>query len=68
MITFSGCVGKSYSINSINLPEMPIAGENVADELANVCSPQNKCINLNNWLNDLYIFKTKYSIYKEKLK
>ena len=68
MITLSGCVTKNCSINSMDLPEIPVAGENVADELANICSPQNKCIYLNKWLNDLYMFKTKYSIYQEKLK
>jgi len=60
--------GGSYSrIPVVNLPEMPVAGESVANEIKAVCLP-NKCPNLNNWLNELYVFKAKYIIYKEELK
>jgi len=75
----------------VNLPEMPIAGSRVANELDAVCNitkckklqcekPENlhskeckklqcgKCKNLNDWFNGLYLFKVKYSIYKEELK
>jgi hypothetical protein len=52
----------------ITLPDMPIAGDEVGNELKLVCSPPAKCTNLNNWLNELYIFKAKYIIYKEGLK
>lgn len=69
MIILSGCKTVSYNkIPAINLPEMPIAGDKVAEELKLVCSPSAKCTNLNNWLNELYIFKAKYIIYKEELK
>jgi hypothetical protein len=69
MIILSGC--KTASCNKmpiITLPNMPIAGDEVGNELKLVCSPPAKCINLNNWLNELYIFKAKYIIYKEGLK
>jgi len=50
----------------IVLPEMPLAGEKVATELAANCS-NNKCPNLNNWLNELYLFREKYNIYRQEL-
>lgn len=42
---------------------MPLAGSKVADELELLCTG-NKCYNLNNWLNELYLFKEQYQIYK----
>ena len=67
MITLSACAKTNCNINNIILPEMPIAGEEVAKELENFCSSPEKCIKLNNWLNKLYQFKVKYLIYKKKL-
>ena len=65
----SGCKSANYSkVPVVNLPQMPIAGTSVAEELKLLCVPQNKCANLNNWLNELYIFKAKYIIYKEELR
>lgn len=46
---------------------MPIAGKEVASELSLNCN-QEKCPKTNNWLNELYLFKAKYLIYKEELK
>ena len=67
--TLQGCRTTSYSPKEfkIDLPEMPIAGSSVATELKEVCVPQEKCKNLNEWLNKLYVFKAKYEIYKEEL-
>ena len=45
---------------------MPIAGEKVADELENICSNET-CRILNQWLNQLYLFKQEYLIHKEEL-
>jgi len=50
----------------IDLPEMPLAGKAVAAELKEVCAPQ-KCKNLNEWLNELYLFRGQYNIYKQEL-
>lgn len=50
-----------------NLPSMPIAGKGVAKELLEVCT-QNKCPNINNWLNQLYLFRKKYEIYQDELR
>lgn len=38
---------------------MPIAGVKVAEELDQNCTGE-KCPNLNNWLNELYLFKQQY--------
>lgn len=43
---------------------MPVAGPKVADELEKLCEPWDSCYNLNNWLNELYLFKLQYEIYK----
>ena len=45
---------------------MPIAGVKVADELAQVCAVT-KCPNTNKWLNDLYLFKQQYALYRYAL-
>jgi hypothetical protein len=45
---------------------MPIAGSNVAGELAQVCD-DTKCPNTNKWLNDLYLFKQQYVLYRHAL-
>ncbi len=51
----------------INLPEMPTISLEAVKEVESVCIPRKKCDNLNNWLNELYIFRVKYNIYKEEL-
>lgn len=67
-VTCSGCMKTSYSAGDfkIDLPEMPIAGKAVAAELKEVCTV-NKCKNLNEWLNELYLFRAKYNVYKQEL-
>jgi hypothetical protein len=61
----SGCAKASYSgLKGSDLPNIPIAGSKVAEELKEIC-PGNKCLHLNNWLNELYLFKQEYLIYKE---
>jgi len=65
MVMLSGCVKTNYKacITTLDLPTMPLAGSKVADELELVCTG-NKCYNLNNWLNELYLFREQYQIYK----
>lgn len=73
LVIVSGCAKTKICYNSApkyyNLPEVPIAGPKVADELDKFCLPDNgQCKNINKWLNDLYIFKIKYGIYRGNLK
>lgn len=42
---------------------MPLAGDNVANELEQLCKNEQNCFYLNNWLNELYLFKQQYLIY-----
>ena len=46
---------------------MPLLTDDVVNEFKNVCVPQNRCDNINNWLNELYIFNVKYDIYRVDL-
>ena len=64
----SGCAKTNYEkpMSVINLPEMPIAGIKVADELKAICT-KDKCNNINDWLNRLYVFRVQYLIYREEL-
>jgi len=67
MVILSGCARTTCSYTPLyNLPEMPIAGSNVAGELAQVCDGA-KCPNTNKWLNDLYLFRQQYELYKHAL-
>jgi len=64
----SGCAKTNCNYTPMyNLPEMPIAGADVAGELEQVCDGT-KCPNTNKWLNDLYFFKQQYALYKDVLK
>jgi hypothetical protein len=65
MVILSGCVTKNSRtcVSNLDLPVMPLAGSKVADELETVCTG-NKCYNLNNWLNELYLFREQYQVYK----
>ena len=66
-VVFSGCTQTNYNKHTeLKLPEMPIGGEEVANELANVCN-EKKCSNITRWLNELYIFRQQYMIYKAEL-
>ena len=65
--TLSGCAKKTCnpSITSIVLPDFPVAGDLVANDLEFLCLNNTyKCININNYLNKLYRFKTMYNLYK----
>lgn len=63
----SACKTANSNVTKIALPEFPIAGKEVADELSRNCS-QTKCSKTNEWLNEIYLFKVKYVIYREELK
>ena len=41
--------------------------QEATNEFKKLCVPYNKCDNLNNWLNELYLFKLKYDIYRIEL-
>jgi len=41
-----------------DLPDVPLAGARVSNELAAICTDKT-CLNLNDWLNELYFFKTR---------
>jgi len=59
-----GCAKTNYNcLKGADLPDMPIAGKEVAEELETVCNG-GKCPHLNHWLNELYFFKQEYLIYK----
>lgn len=62
-----GCQTRTNKVPKINLPEMPTISLEAVKEVESVCIPRKKCDNLNNWLNELYIFRVKYNIYKEEL-
>lgn len=42
---------------------MPLGGEKVALELEQLCKNEQNCSNLNNWLNELYLFRQQYLVY-----
>ena len=65
MAILNGCARTNYRacLFGNDLPDIPSAGKEVADELAVICD-KNKCPHLNNWLNELYFFKQEYLIYK----
>jgi len=65
MVILSGCATKNSKtcISNLDLPEMPLAGSKVADELESVCNNKS-CYNLNNWLNELYLFREQYQVYR----
>jgi hypothetical protein len=65
MVILSGCAKTNYKtcITTLDLPVIPLAGSKVADELEMLCT-NNKCYNLNNWLNELYLFREQYQIYR----
>jgi hypothetical protein len=49
-----------------DLPDMPLAGAKVANELTAICTDKT-CLHLNDWLNELYLFKQEYKIHKREL-
>ena len=63
-VILSGCTRMNCSsFSGEDLPEVPVAGSLVADELKQICDDE-KCYNLNIWLNELNFFKQEYLIYK----
>lgn len=63
----SGCAKTNYSgLKGSDLPNMPKAGPEVAKELAVLCNKANKCVKLNLWLNELYLFRQIYKEYKNE--
>ena len=64
IITLTSCAKTSNRIDYLDLPELPIAGNEVAQELEKVCL-EDRCENLNNYFNEMYIFSKIYNIYKE---
>ena len=62
-----GCQTKANKVPKINLPEMPTISLEAIKEVKSVCIPRKSCDNLNNWLNELYVFRVKYNIYKDEL-
>lgn len=63
LVLLSGCAKTNYNEPLYSLPEMPIAGTKAGVELEQVCDDK-KCYNLNEWLNDLYLFKQQYALYR----
>lgn len=66
--TLSGCQIRTDRVAKITLPEMPLMSQKAVEEMKQVCIPRKKCDNFNNWLNELYVFRIKYNIYREELK
>lgn len=62
MVILSGCAKTNYEL--LPLPPLPIAGAPVANELELLCN-KNSCIAINNWLNELYLFRKQYNLYRE---
>lgn len=48
------------------MPDMPIAGKEVADEINKVCD-EKSCYHLILWFNHLYKFRLQYKEYQEEL-
>jgi hypothetical protein len=42
---------------------MPLGGDKVALEIERLCKNEQDCFNLNNWLNELYLFRQQYLVY-----
>jgi len=64
-ILLIGCQTQTRnSLSTLNLPPLPLMSQEATNEFKKLCVPYNKCDNLNNWLNELYLFKIKYDIYR----
>lgn len=63
-IILSGCAQKNnICLSTLDLPQLPLPGKEVADELEPLCTT-GKCEYFNNWLNELYLFDAQYKIYR----
>lgn len=60
-------INSDNHVSNFSLPEIPLPGKDVGDELDQLCNPAEKCKNLEIWLNALYKFKEIYMIYKIEL-
>lgn len=61
----NGCATKTYNtcLKGNDLPLMPLGGDKVALEIERLCKNEQDCFNLNNWLNELYLFRQQYLVY-----
>lgn len=66
-LTLSGCQIKPSKSPKLNLPDMPLINQKAVEEIKQICIPRKSCDNFNNWLNELYVFRIKYYVYKEEL-
>lgn len=64
MVILQGCATVSYEYNKQQLPDFPLAGSEVAENIESICKDQN-CDHLNEYLNKLYLFKKLYMIHKK---
>ena len=62
----TGCCKTNSSLSTIKLPEFPLAGKKVGEELKVVCD-KDKCKNLYEWLVNMHDFSLEYNIYREEL-
>lgn len=67
MVLLSGCAGTSCSGNFEfnSMPDFPIAGKKVAEEVKKVCKTDAECAELNDYMNRVYKFKTAYNAVKK---
>ncbi len=66
MILLSGCSTVNNSCIIEDLPEFPLAGENAAKELQQLCKDK-ECFYVNEYLYNLYLFKVTYELYKKQV-
>jgi hypothetical protein len=63
----TGCTRINYKHTKIVLPEMPLAGEEVAKEIEKYCIDYTRCPKTLDWLTRLYWFRIEYSAFQEEL-
>jgi len=63
LITLTACAGTTCKGNFeyVAMPEFPIAGKKVANEIDQVCNDAD-CAELNDYMNRIYKFKKAYSL------
>ena len=62
-----GCTKTNYKHTKIVLPEMPLAGREVAQEIEKHCVDYTRCPKTLDWLTRLYWFRIEYSAFQEEL-
>lgn len=67
LIILNACAGTSCKGNfeMITMPEFPIAGNKVANELDNICIADADCAELNDYMARIYKFKKAYALMKK---